>query len=200
MVDVFFVTAAELPPPPPPPVLIPVITSPLTSNAVTGQPWTYQITATNNPTSYATPGNSFTVSATGLVSGTVKTAGSYNVPITATNASGTGTATLALTVTDKPVPPTPTTIIGSGKLANGQAFEMVAPGTSVEHEKLKAWKAAIIKAIQDSPLPQSDKLAPKPKETSQIPVQDIRIIAARLAEMERRVDALAGRETQTAGR
>ncbi len=185
LVDVFFVTAAELPPPPPP-LATPVITSPLTSNAVTGQLWTYQITATNNPTSYATPGNSFTVSATGLVSGTVKTAGSYNVPITATNASGTGTATLALTVTDKPVPP-PVPIgveITISKDLKAGKYEIHPAGTKA---KLDAWEAW----WQSRPsAPQADKLAPMPKESSGITANDIRIIAARVAEFERRVDLL----------
>ncbi len=178
------------------PPAIPVITSPLSAFAQVGVQFTYQITATNSPTSYATPGNSFIVSATGLVSGTVKTAGSYNVPITATNASGTGTATLALTVTDKPVPPPiggATITLGSDLKAG--TYEVHPAGTKARLDAWEAW-------LKSMPLPPADKLtpAPKPKETSQIPVQDVIRIIERLAEMERRVDALAGRETQTAGR
>src|SRR5439155_21188355 len=71
-----------------------------------GVAFSYQITATNNPTSYnATglpPGLSVNTS-TGLISGTPTTAGTYSVTISATNAGGTGSATLTLTI--KPAAP-----------------------------------------------------------------------------------------------
>src|SRR5437773_5944620 len=82
----------------PPP---PVITSPGTATGTVGVAFSYQITATNNPTSYGASGlpPGLTVNtATGLVSGTPTTAGTYPVTITATNSRGTGTSTLVITI------------------------------------------------------------------------------------------------------
>src|SRR5438876_735847 len=99
----------------PPP---PVITSPTTATGTVGVAFSYQITATNNPTSYNATGlpAGLTVNtSTGLISGTPTTAGTYTVTISATNAGGTGSATLTLTIK----PPTP--VITSPLTATGQA-------------------------------------------------------------------------------
>ena len=93
----------------PPP---PTITSPLTATATKGQPFSYQITATGNPTSFNATNlpSSLTIStSSGLISGTPSVAASFNVALSASNASGAGTATLALTIQPAPTPtPTPT--------------------------------------------------------------------------------------------
>ncbi|MBC8012080.1 MAG: putative Ig domain-containing protein [Burkholderiales bacterium] len=81
---------------------VPSIYSSATASATTGQGFTYQIAATQSPTSFGASGLPTGLgvnSATGLISGTPTTAGSASVTLSATNASGTGTATLALTVT-----------------------------------------------------------------------------------------------------
>src|SRR5438067_6920624 len=96
----------------------PVITSPLTATGQVGVAFSYQITATNSPTSFnATPlpaGLSVNT-ITGLISGTPTTAGTYSVTISATNSSNqTGNATLTLTI--KPPPP----VITSFLTATGQ--------------------------------------------------------------------------------
>src|SRR5438874_12592073 len=81
----------------PPP---PVITSPTTATGTVGVAFSYQITATNNPTSYNATGLPAGLSvntSTGLISGTPTTAGTYSVTISATNAGGTGSATLVIT-------------------------------------------------------------------------------------------------------
>jgi len=79
----------------------PAITSATSASGTTGQAFTYQIAASNSPTSYnATPlpaGLSVSTS-TGAITGTPTTAGSTNVTLSATNASGTGSATLAITI------------------------------------------------------------------------------------------------------
>jgi len=84
---------------------VPSITSSLTATATVGNPFTYQITADNNPTSFdATdlPGGLTVDITTGLISGTPTGTGVFPVTISATNntstCSGTGTATLTLTV------------------------------------------------------------------------------------------------------
>ncbi len=80
----------------------PVISSLLTASAVQGQPFSYQVTANPEATSFAATGLPAGLSinqTTGLISGTPSAAGTYNVTLSATNATGTGTAILTLTIT-----------------------------------------------------------------------------------------------------
>jgi putative Ig domain-containing protein len=80
----------------------PVITSPSTATATTGIAFSYQITATNNPTSFDAsrlPAGLSVSRTTGLVSGTPTNVGTTsNIVLRATNAVGTGTQGLTLTV------------------------------------------------------------------------------------------------------
>jgi hypothetical protein len=87
--------------PPGPPTAPPVITSPLTTAAFVNVPFQYSIRATGSPTSYGATGlpTGLTVNtATGVISGSVATAGTYPITISATNIIGPSTATLTLTV------------------------------------------------------------------------------------------------------
>jgi len=86
----------------------PAITSPLTLTAVAGAPVSYQIAASNSPTSFAATGlpAGLSVNATtGVISGTVAAATTATAVISATNANGTGTANLAITISATPPPP-----------------------------------------------------------------------------------------------
>jgi uncharacterized protein YhjY with autotransporter beta-barrel domain len=79
----------------------PMITSGLAVSGTAGVVFsTYQITATNNPTSFTAsplpPGLS--VNASGTISGTPTADGAFNTIITATNATGTDTETLVITI------------------------------------------------------------------------------------------------------
>jgi len=78
----------------------PVITSALTSTGTIGTAFSYQITATNSPTSFNAAGlpAGLSVSTGGLISGTPSTIGTSSVTISATNAGGTGSAGLTLSV------------------------------------------------------------------------------------------------------
>jgi hypothetical protein len=79
----------------------PAVTSLLTDSATTGASYSYQITGTNNPTSYSATGLVAGLSintATGVISGTPTVAGMASITIGATNAAGSGTATLSLTI------------------------------------------------------------------------------------------------------
>jgi len=99
----------------------PVITSALTATATNGVAFSYQITAANGPTSYGASGLPSGLSVkttTGIISGTTKATGTYNVTISAINSTGTGTATLALTV----LPPKPVVTSGSATATTGVSF------------------------------------------------------------------------------
>ena len=72
----------------------PVVTSAATASGATGQSFSYQIAASNNPTSFNATGlpNELSVNAsTGLISGTPVTPGTFTVTVSATNGTGTGT-------------------------------------------------------------------------------------------------------------
>ena len=79
----------------------PVITGPTNATATQGTVFSYVIAANYQPTSFSAtglpPGLSVNT-ATGVISGTPTTSGSYPVALSAANATGTGTATLTLTV------------------------------------------------------------------------------------------------------
>ena len=79
----------------------PEITSAATATATAGTTFSFQITATNSPTSYGAtslPGGLTVNSATGLISGTPTATGTASVILSATNSGGAANATLALTV------------------------------------------------------------------------------------------------------
>jgi len=80
---------------------LPAITSAQSAAGTVDSAFGYQIVATNNPTSFNATGLPAGLSintVTGLISGTPATAGSANVTMSATNASGTGSAILSVTI------------------------------------------------------------------------------------------------------
>lgn len=94
----------------------PVISSQLTATGVAGSAFSYQITASNNPTSYGASGLPAGLSintTTGAITGTPSAAGTSNVTISATNPGGTGSATLVITINVAPP------VISSGGTASG---------------------------------------------------------------------------------
>ncbi|TLY33965.1 MAG: hypothetical protein E6K57_02515 [Nitrospirae bacterium] len=79
----------------------PTITSAGTATGQVGVAFSYQMTATNSPTSFGATGlpAGMALDATsGLISGTPTSAGASTVTLSATNAGGTGTQTLAVTI------------------------------------------------------------------------------------------------------
>lgn len=80
----------------------PVLSSATSASGTVGQAFSYQIVASNTPTSFAAtglPAGLRVNTATGLISGTPTSAALSSVTISATNATGTGTATLTITIT-----------------------------------------------------------------------------------------------------
>lgn len=81
----------------------PVVNTEGTWTATKGSPFTYQVFASNTPTSFSVlgtlpPGLTFN-SSSGQISGTPTTVGAYTVTLGATNSGGAGSATLILNVT-----------------------------------------------------------------------------------------------------
>ncbi|HSH93952.1 MAG TPA: putative Ig domain-containing protein, partial [Roseimicrobium sp.] len=107
---------------------VPIITSPYTASVPVGQPFGYQILATNNPTSYsatALPTGLSIDTTTGIISGTPTTVGTTPVTISATNGNGTGSATLTISVT--PAPPVITsTLNASGSTGTAFSYQITA--------------------------------------------------------------------------
>ena len=94
----------------------PVVSSAATASALAGTAFNYTITASNAPAAFAATGlpAGLTVNAsTGVISGTVATAGTYNVIVSATNAAGTGTKAVTITIT------VPAPVISSAATASG---------------------------------------------------------------------------------
>ncbi len=94
--------------------ILPVITSPLTASGQLGSPFSYTVTALNNPVSFNATGlpagltlgplsgNSATIT------GTPQSAGTFNITLTATNASGAGPASvMVLRIAAPPAPLAP---------------------------------------------------------------------------------------------
>lgn len=109
----------------------PVITSVLAAAGTETAPFSYQIIATNSPSSYGASGLPSGLSvdtASGLISGTPITNGVSNVTITATNATGTGSDTLVITV----APPTPVTVTVADKTVayDGTSHTLVATASN----------------------------------------------------------------------
>jgi len=99
----------------------PVITSPLTASGTVGQQFTYQIIATNNPTSYTATnlplGLSFN-SVLGTISGTPSASGTQNVTIGVANSAGSDSKVVSLTL--NPAPPAGSPVITSVTAATGK--------------------------------------------------------------------------------
>ena len=94
----------------PPTVVVaaPVITSATSAGGPTGTAFTYQIVATNSPTSYSATGLPAGLSintGTGLISGTPTSVGVSTVTLGAANGIGTGNANLTLTIAPAPSDP-----------------------------------------------------------------------------------------------
>ena len=96
----------------------PVMTNTASFSATVGSAVSFQLSASNNPTSYAASGLPAGLSVnttTGLISGTSSAIGTFNATVSATNSIGTGSAPLSITI--NPVISAP--VITSGTSANG---------------------------------------------------------------------------------
>ena len=110
----------------PPP---PVVNSSGTASGTTGAPFLYQITGTNNPTSFAASGLPFGLSVdplSGTISGTPQVSGMTTASISATNSGGTGSGSVVITVTDPPPPVLTSAGTASGVAGSGFSYTITA--------------------------------------------------------------------------
>lgn len=113
----------------------PVVTSATSATGYLGQPFSYQITATNLTGGYTAlglPAGLEIDAATGLISGIPNVGGAYPVRMSTTNVAGTGTAVLYLSIDAVPVPSAP--VITSVSSATGPvnapfSFQITADNT-----------------------------------------------------------------------
>src|SRR5208282_3297781 len=113
----------------------PVITSATTASGTAGTAFSYQITATNTPTSYGAtglPAGLSVNSGNGLISGTPATAATSTVTLSASNSGGTGNATLTLTI--KPaVPAITSATTASGTVGSAFSYQITASNTPTSY-------------------------------------------------------------------
>ncbi len=122
-------TVSNLPPPP-------QITSSGTALGVVGTFFTYQILASNSPTSYDATGLPSGLSintTTGVISGTPSAAGSSSITLAATNTGGTANAPLTLTVNTVPAIGTPPAA-QSVKQGQTATFSVTATGSNLTYQ------------------------------------------------------------------
>jgi len=134
------------------PGAVPVISSDAATSAVVGSSFSYYIYASNPPVTYGAtnlPNRLSVDTSSGLVSGTATNAGTFVVPISATNSAGTGSAVLTISIGASPSAPvissaaSATGTLGStfsylysGKqLANQLQCHELASGTQCQHIK-----------------------------------------------------------------
>lgn len=131
-------------------VVMPMITSSPTASVKVGTSFSYSITASGNPTSFAATGLPAGLqldSATGLISGVPTAVGVYTVTLSATSASGTGPSTvLTLTVATPGTAPSITTPPLKQQVNEGGtiALSVAAGGTAPLSYQWKKGTAALV--------------------------------------------------------
>jgi hypothetical protein len=114
----------------------PVITSSTSASGAVGSAFSYQITASNSPTSYSATGlpSGLSVSTTtGAITGTPAASGTSSVTIGATNSIGTGTATLTLTISVAGAPVITSSTSASGTVGTAFSYQITASNSPTSY-------------------------------------------------------------------
>ncbi len=115
----------------------PVINGATTASGKVGSAFSYQITATNSPTSYGATGLPVGLSintSSGLISGTPTAAGASTVTLSATNSGGTGNANLSLTIAPSASTPAITSATtASGRVGTAFSYQITASNSPTSY-------------------------------------------------------------------
>ncbi len=116
----------------------PVITNnPLTAGGTVGTPFSFTITATGSPTSYAAsprPTGLAINTTTGAITGTPSAAGTTSVTLGATNGTGTGNATLTITIAAAGVAPVINSpLTAAGTVGTPFSYSITAAGSPTSY-------------------------------------------------------------------
>jgi hypothetical protein len=117
---------------------IPVITSAGSASVIVGQPFSYQITATNTPTAFGASNLPLGLTidpATGVISGTPSAVGDTLIDLTASNAGGTGSSALVLHVIAAPagIPVISSAATAAGSVGQPFTYQIVASNAPLSY-------------------------------------------------------------------
>lgn len=124
------ITLAPLPPPP-------VVAGALNATGTVSSAFSYQITASNRPTSYdATrlPAGLSVNTMTGVISGTPTTVGTSYATITATNAGGSGNAALVIVVAPPPMPVIVGMLSATGTVSSAFSYQITGSNNPTSYD------------------------------------------------------------------
>ena len=114
------------------PVATPAISSSSTASGIVGTAFSYQITASNSPTSFGAtnlPAGLSVNTSTGLITGTPTGGGTNNVTISATNSQGLGSAGLVITISGPATVPAITSgLQPTGVVGQPFSYQITATG------------------------------------------------------------------------
>ena len=109
----------------------PSFSSASTASGTAGTPFTFTLAASNSPTSYSAlllPTGLTLDPNSGIISGTPTTAGTYSIPITATNGNGTTGGELTITLAAAVVPALSNPLTASCNAGNSFTYQIPASG------------------------------------------------------------------------
>ncbi|HXB13437.1 MAG TPA: putative Ig domain-containing protein [Bacteroidia bacterium] len=114
----------------------PVISGTATASGTVGIAFTYSITASATPTSYAVtnlPAGLNINTTTGVISGTPTTAGTFIDTLKAINASGTGVSVLTITITASQLPVISSSATATGAMGSAFTYNIAASNTPTSY-------------------------------------------------------------------
>ncbi len=144
----------------------PAITNPSTANGTAGTPFSFQLAATNRPTSYSAlilPVGLVFDPASGSISGLPTTPGTYSVPISATNSVGTTASEMTFTIAPSTAPSFSGALSANGYPNLPFSFQVPATGLVSIYDASNLPPGLSINALTASLPARSRQPAPTPR-------------------------------------